>query len=393
MKAVKPKQKQSTADPIWSIIAGATGKGAEKPEVTNSPLSRKGKGKEREKPPISPRTSSRTIRAIPADPIVEDCADSISQAGNASPTPTQSGPGRPTRKRPSGGDTESISTNGHSLLVMDSARKKRRWDAEPSKDMPPPPPPVRSSRRLRDDAHLSISAGPTTHVPGQLRVNGKSFSRQSQSFAPLSTPLPASASMKSGITRIKLIVRRPPTPITNPRQRPPAPSYGSSVDKFFASYTTVNDQDFLPGSEALNDLAQSDSIILDRVDSLRAQGRFAPQVDTDESDAESNTADVTATDSREPDVWDRVIEEAIARRRAMRRNGGSRFVAAQVASKVQGYWDGHAQKEDKAKAQEERRLRLLAKATIKIVTAEWKKAVFVRCNNHRACLIYRLSDL
>jgi helicase SWR1 len=44
---------------------------------------------------------------------------------------------------------------------------------------------------------------------------------------------------------------------------------------------------------------------------------------------------------------------------------------------VQGYWDGHALREDKAKAQEERRLKALAKATIKMVTREWKKAVFV----------------
>lgn len=52
-------------------------------------------------------------------------------------------------------------------------------------------------------------------------------------------------------------------------------------------------------------------------------------------------------------------------------------IASQISTAIRSYWDVQAVKREKAKAQEERRLRALAKATIKLVTAEWKKAVFV----------------
>jgi helicase SWR1 len=88
------------------------------------------------------------------------------------------------------------------------------------------------------------------------------------------------------------------------------------------------------------------------------------------------------THKRGPDIWDQVVDEVVARARVKRNGNGiggrGRQIASQIASRVHGYWDGHALREDKAKAQEERRLRALAKATIKMVTGEWKKAVFVR---------------
>jgi hypothetical protein len=54
-----------------------------------------------------------------------------------------------------------------------------------------------------------------------------------------------------------------------------------------------------------------------------------------------------------------------------------KHVAGQIATKVQGYWDGYAAKKDRAKVMEEKRLRALAKSTVKMVITEWKKAVFV----------------
>ena len=53
-------------------------------------------------------------------------------------------------------------------------------------------------------------------------------------------------------------------------------------------------------------------------------------------------------------------------------------VAASVAAKVRGYWEGMAVREERARLAEERRLKALAKATIRLVVGEWKKAVFVR---------------
>ena len=54
-----------------------------------------------------------------------------------------------------------------------------------------------------------------------------------------------------------------------------------------------------------------------------------------------------------------------------------RQIAAQIASKVQAYFDGLETKKLKAKEVEERRLRNLAKSTMKLVISEWKKAVYV----------------
>ncbi|KAJ7721528.1 SNF2 family N-terminal domain-containing protein [Mycena metata] len=52
------------------------------------------------------------------------------------------------------------------------------------------------------------------------------------------------------------------------------------------------------------------------------------------------------------------------------------LIAAQVASKIQGYWDGEAAKVEKGRVVEERRLRGVAKSVGKLVLGEWKKAVW-----------------
>jgi hypothetical protein len=52
-------------------------------------------------------------------------------------------------------------------------------------------------------------------------------------------------------------------------------------------------------------------------------------------------------------------------------------IAATIAAKVRTYWDVQNAKEGRVKLQQEKQLRVLAKATLKLVIAEWKKAVFV----------------
>jgi helicase SWR1 len=78
------------------------------------------------------------------------------------------------------------------------------------------------------------------------------------------------------------------------------------------------------------------------------------------------------------DQWDNVIEAVISQREGTNKLQSGRQIASQIASKVQAYWDVREARKEKIKLQEERRLRALAKATIKMVTNEWKKAVFVR---------------
>lgn len=359
---------------IWSILSDMKGKSIEKPHDA-SDLSRgrtKSTGKGKAKETMFNRTPSRAhaSRVTSLGPFPDGWDDSISQADRP-PLASHSGSGRLSRKRPStSGDMESISMNGHSF--SGSARKKRRLGDNEISSMPPPSsvPNGRSSKRLQDGSNrLSVSADPRS----QTVMNGSTRAfRHDQSSISLYSNEPSP--VKSGITRIKLIVRKPPPLISNPRQRPPAPRFGSSLEKFLSSYITYNDQDFT--EEALEGLARNESITLDRIDDFRRQGRLLPEFDS--GSAVMSTATGT-THKRGPDIWDHIVEEVVARAKRNGNGGRGKQIAAQVASRIQGYWDGYAQREDKAKAQEERRLRSLAKATIKMVTGEWKKAVFVRC--------------
>lgn len=125
-------------------------------------------------------------------------------------------------------------------------------------------------------------------------------------------------------------------------------------------------------SNTLAEMATHDARILDRIEVLRKGGRL--------TDPTLESTDLVATDGPQRssvDVWDHIIEAVVKRRKVSSRSNG-RQVAAQVAKVVQGYWDAHAAKKEKARMQEERRLRMLAKATIKMVTGEWRKVVFVR---------------
>jgi helicase SWR1 len=272
--------------------------------------------------------------------------------------------------------------NGHSY--PGSARKKRRLLGDDVSSMPPPPtiPNGRSSKRLRDNLHqLSVSADPRTRstMNGHSSTSTRASRHPKQQSVSYAGHASSVSPTKSGITRIKLIVRAPPPLISHPRQRPPVPRF-ESLDKFLSSYTTYNDQDLT--EEALEEIAKTDSIILDRIDNFRRQGRLLlPDLDSESGSGLMSTATGT-THKRGPDIWDQVVDEVVARARVKRNGNGiggrGRQIASQIASRVHGYWDGHALREDKAKAQEERRLRALAKATIKMVTGEWKKAVFVR---------------
>jgi helicase SWR1 len=183
---------------------------------------------------------------------------------------------------------------------------------------------------------------------------------------------------KFNIKRIKLLVRRPPPTVSNPRQRLPAPRYGASLEKFLSSYKILSGQD--QNEAALERSAHHDAAILERIDEFRRQGRLLLSADGLAACGVSSAPNGKHTSAvieskRDPDAWDHVMYAVTAQARTRKSHG--RHVAAQIASKVQAYWDGYAAKKDKAKMQEEKRLRALAKSTVRMVTNEWKKAVFV----------------
>lgn len=175
------------------------------------------------------------------------------------------------------------------------------------------------------------------------------------------------------IKRVKLIVRPPPPMFSNPRQHPPRPQFHSSLSNFLNSYTSLNNQDLRESD--LNFMAEKEAALRDKVESFRKQGRLIVDSATFHAISE-NRGRMSLQDSRrDPDTWDEVVE-AITRRPSRGQMKG-RVVAGQISARIKAYWDQRAQREDRAKVQEERRLRALAKATIKMVTNEWKKAVFV----------------
>ena len=122
---------------------------------------------------------------------------------------------------------------------------------------------------------------------------------------------------------------------------------------------------------ALKELAQREAEAWRDIDRLRAQGRlFRPP---DETIGVRPAGAIGGP--RAKDVWDELL--GAIQEHAVQPFTQGPEIAGQIASRVKAYWEAQALREDKARAQEERRLRALAKATIRMVTAEWKKAVFV----------------
>ena len=181
---------------------------------------------------------------------------------------------------------------------------------------------------------------------------------------------------KYNIKRVKLLVRRPPPPITNPLQRPPPVKHNSSLREFLSSYITLHDKDV--NEKTLLRHATTDASVYERTEAFRKQGRFIPGTDLLFGfNVDTETAYVSPR-RKTKDQWDYVIEAIIEQKKMKSRPQSGPEITSQIASKIRSYWDGQEAKKDKLRLQEERRLRTLAKATIKLITSEWKKAVFVR---------------
>jgi helicase SWR1 len=176
------------------------------------------------------------------------------------------------------------------------------------------------------------------------------------------------------IRRIRLIVRAPEPVYTNPKQRPIPPIFNKSVASALASYTRLENEDVK--EDALEGAARERATLLERVYALRRQGRMLLSAE----DA-GRAVQVRPTDQRilGADPWDHVLNAVRARHRHRETTGPE--IAATIAAKVRTYWEAQNAKEGRVKVQQEKQLRVLAKATLKLVIAEWKKAVFVSENS------------
>ncbi|TFY83000.1 hypothetical protein EWM64_g1017 [Hericium alpestre] len=186
-------------------------------------------------------------------------------------------------------------------------------------DMPRDPP--RKRRKTDMQPPLSTPAGPDT------------------------SPLPPPPSpVTPHLPRIRLVFRPPPPTYTNPIQKPVPARFDKSLTAALLDAQDVN-------VVALEDAVRKEARFREKVHTLRAQGRLQLR------------ADLALSADRE-DV------------RSFRREMQSAKVAGTIVRGVKGYWENFAVKEGKARRDEEKRLRALAKETVKMVVNEWKKAVY-----------------
>ena len=165
------------------------------------------------------------------------------------------------------------------------------------------------------------------------------------------------------IRRIKLIVRRPTPRLTNPDQKLPLPSHGGSLTNILNSFTILDEEE--ASQSELEEHAKERARFLNKVAFLRRQGYFLYTPEDGEKQPEP--------ERQGGDIWDNILHEVETKAQSHLNNPCQG--AAVVANRIKAYWESRAVKEDKLKAQEEKRLRSLAKATIRMVVSKWKEAV------------------
>ncbi|KAI0692413.1 SNF2 family N-terminal domain-containing protein [Cerioporus squamosus] len=289
---------------FWDIKAEAKSKGKQQhghgPESASISYGRKGKGK--------------AVDA-PSSPVVSPKAKSARRASLHDESATRA-------------DTP-VRSNG---VSQPPPRKKRRVAQELSAvEIPSFRHPLRSSASMP-----KLSAGTS---PVLSRRNRKSTSLAQDDTEPAPSPV------KHPIPRVKLIVRKPPTILTNPLQKPSPPVFGGSLDALLSSYTIRGDRE-VTVEELEADMA-GELALWRRVDKLRQQGRMLDR------------SSYVFKGPPPQDAWASIVAEVV----------DGREMAANVAGKIRKYWEG----ENKA---EEARLRSLARSTLHMVVAQWKKAVY-----------------
>ncbi|KAJ3762451.1 SNF2 family N-terminal domain-containing protein [Lentinula raphanica] len=213
--------------------------------------------------------------------------------------------------------------------------------------------------RLRVPTRTSIKDPPSESI------SASEFNPPSDELLTPSTPPPS-----SHIKRIKLIVRPPPPLVSHPLQRPLPPKYNYSLTEFLSSYTTDGFDEVSP--EVLAERARDRARFSEHIRSLRKQGRVL----VDPSVLELTPFEVAHKEREPSDVWYHCIKDAAAYLESKKGEPTGVEITGIIAKAIQEYWVGQTAKQEKLRARENKRMRALAKATIKLVTAEWKKAVF-----------------
>ncbi|KAH0829138.1 putative helicase SWR1 [Lanmaoa asiatica] len=237
-----------------------------------------------------------------------------------------------------------------------------------------PDPPSISAPRTHKRASILVSSPPLSPILKKKRKSVGVLKGRSKPSEPRLAVQPSKSSLSHIPDETPSI-----SPYTNPRQKPAPPKFGSNLTDFLSSFMSLDEQE--QSLETLETLAQKEAVLREKIERLHKQGRSwrlgkATPVPVLAITANPNVRDLR----RSKDVWEHIVETIVHRGRHGGGGGGflvrGRQVAAQMANRIQAYWDQSVVREDKARVQEEKRVRALAKATVKMVVAEWKKAVF-----------------
>lgn len=271
-------------------------------------------------------------------------------AGQQAPSVVKRGPGRP-RKVP--------------VIVSSSS------DSSSSDDQRRPGPAKR--QRAKTDTRASSSASDDqARAPPIKRKVGRPRKRAYSDFVDVVPRPPVVVERVHGVPRARAM---------QPAHLPLAPRQGGSLSAYLQSWFTTGD--FSSGSigelevlslSALQEREKRDAWLYTAIDQARAQGLLQDRDEAMQRSMQSRAKEAGRTLT----PWDTIIQAVVgesARKRAEIRSKTA--ICKRLARMVQLHWDEKLGRGEKQKRFEEKRMRAVAKWTVREVRKQWKLAVNV----------------
>ncbi|KDQ20190.1 hypothetical protein BOTBODRAFT_27602 [Botryobasidium botryosum FD-172 SS1] len=283
------------------------------------------------------------------------------------------------------GSQSSLSSDHHNATPSESNYSKRKSSGSMVHDLPPPKaPPTPAGRRPPKsaiDPALGLDDSAATPVKGSSKGHHRAPLKRTASSlvspdpgassgvpeSPSSSAQPQSTPFR--IKRIKLTYRVPAAEYTDPSQFPPKPEFNHSLSALLTSYITLEEDGPELSGEHLDALASSEAVLRNKISALQRQGRLLnPNGVVDRRPS--------AEPKRAKDHRDCMLEHMAAVSKLIRDEGRARVAGAKKLSKlVLAYFEKKATADDRDKKAQGKRMRALAKSTLKLVLQEWKLAV------------------